>query len=114
MRGKNIKKHRAQRVKSAVSRVSGVAEYDRHEKVTIYPVSAQPPVSADQARSRADVDAFIVTPGECGNQVIIVSSLLLASPWKPPHDLALFKFASELNDSSRTLLYRCKFDLLPQ
>ncbi|KAM0245964.1 hypothetical protein ACHAQJ_010399 [Trichoderma viride] len=106
MRGKNIKEHRIPKIKPPLSRATEVAKYDEREKVIISVVSAQLPISTNQARSRADIHAFIVTLRDCGNKVAIVSSLLLASPLRPPHDLTLFNFASKLNDSSRTLLYR--------
>jgi hypothetical protein len=113
MRGKNLKKHRVHQVKPAPLRITEGADVER-ETLAISTRAAQLPVFVDRARFRAEINAFIVTLRDNRNQVAITSALLLASPLKPPHDLTLFKFASELNNSSRTLLYRCKLDLLRQ
>ncbi|KAL6884414.1 hypothetical protein GGI43DRAFT_419555 [Trichoderma evansii] len=106
MRGKNIKKPRTQKLKQELSKVTKVAAFDEHEKSAISTVSAELPVSANQVQVVADTSAFVVTLTECGNQAAIASLLAMASPLRPPHDLALTNFASPLNSSSQALLYR--------
>lgn len=131
MRGKNKKRHRVQKLKQGSSEVAGVADFGEREKnatstaaatLTVPSVenkNVQCPDTIDvytstptnQAHVAADGSAIIVRVKEFGNQAAIVSVLAIASPLKPPHDLALTKFACPLYFSSQALLYRCKLDI---
>ncbi|KAL7904119.1 hypothetical protein GGI35DRAFT_464152 [Trichoderma velutinum] len=105
MRGKNKKRNRAQKYTQGSSQVAGVADNEREKNATST-VSAMLTVPTNQTYVAADGSAVIVPLTECGNQAAIVSVLAITSPLKPPHDLALAKFACPLNGSSQALLYR--------
>ncbi|KAK0762014.1 hypothetical protein N5P37_004814 [Trichoderma harzianum] len=126
MRGKNKKRHRVQKLKQGSSEVAGVTDFGEREKNATSTAAATLTVPSvenknvqcpdtivvytstptNQAHVAADGSAIIVRVKECGNQAAIVSVLAIASPLKPPHDLALTKFACPLHFSSQALLYR--------
>ncbi|KAL6787316.1 hypothetical protein J3E68DRAFT_165098 [Trichoderma sp. SZMC 28012] len=123
MRGKNKKRHRVQKLKQGSSEVTDFSE--RAEKATSTAaamltvpttenknahcpdtINVYTSTPTNQAQVAADGSAIIVSVKDCGNQAAIVSVLAITSPLKPPHDLALTKFACPLHFSSQALLYR--------